>query len=294
LLPRHLNQDALENLFGAIRALGYRNNNPTCEMFSSAYKTLLLNNLMSAHSPGSNCEEDFSGGCLTSYQTLFETYTNCEANTIEREIEERVADGLPKKFVDNDYNLKLLGNQTQNYIAGYIVKKLNSVLFKNCRICLNEICSKGSNDHQLIQARDYKHNGKYLLKYPNYNFCMLVQNVINIISHNLPNICHQKNLKIELINVIEEKVDIKYITSCPDHKLMFPQKFVNFTVKFMVNNWCTQINRILSDKINLSKNESDKIKINAFERYKLFSKKKNSLKMLLLYYYITLLILIFK
>ncbi|KAF0732372.1 Uncharacterized protein FWK35_00028327 [Aphis craccivora] len=174
LLPRHLNQDALENLFGAIRALGYRNNNPTCEMFSSAYKTLLLNNLMSAHSPGSNCEKDFSGGCLTSYQTLFETYTNCEANTIEREIEERVADGLPKKFVDNDYNLKLLGNQTQNYIAVYIVKKLNFVLFKNCRICLNEICSKGSNDHKLIQARDYKHNSKYLLKYPNSNFCMLV------------------------------------------------------------------------------------------------------------------------
>ncbi|CAI6374112.1 unnamed protein product [Macrosiphum euphorbiae] len=96
LLPRHLNQDALENLFGAIRALGYRNNNPTCEMFASAYKTLLLNNLMSAHSPGSNCEEDFSGGCLTSYQTLFEMYTNCEANTIEHEIEERVADVLPK------------------------------------------------------------------------------------------------------------------------------------------------------------------------------------------------------
>lgn len=139
---------------------------------------------------------------MTSYQTLFETYTNCEANTIEREIEEPVADGLPKKFVDNDYNLKLLGIQTQNYIAGYIVKKLNSVLFKNCRTCLNEICSKRSNDHQLIQARDYKHNGKYLLKYPNSNFYILVQNVINIISHNLPNICHHKNLKIELINII--------------------------------------------------------------------------------------------
>lgn len=109
---------------------------------------------MTAHSPGSNSEEDFLGGCLTSYQTLFEMYTNCEANTIEHEIEERVSDVLPKKFVDNDYNLTLLGSQTQNYIAGYVVKKLNSVLFKNCLICLSEICSKLSNYHQLIQARD--------------------------------------------------------------------------------------------------------------------------------------------
>lgn len=189
-------------------------------MFASAYKTLLLNNLMLAHSPGSNCEEDFSGGCLISYQTLFETYTNCEANTIEHEIEERIADVLPKKFTDNDYNLTLLGSQTQNYIAAYIVKKLNSVLFKNCRICLNEICSKLSNDHQLIQARDYKHSGNLLLKYPDSKFCLLVQNVINIISHVLPNLCHHKNLKIELINIIEGKVDIKYI-ACLDHKLIF-------------------------------------------------------------------------
>lgn len=67
LLLRHFNQDSLENFFGASRALGYRNNNPTCEMFSSAYKTLVLNNMMSSYSPGSNCKDDFSGGCLTSY-----------------------------------------------------------------------------------------------------------------------------------------------------------------------------------------------------------------------------------
>lgn len=31
---------------------------------------------MSAHSPGSNCEEDYGDGCLTSYSSLFETYQN--------------------------------------------------------------------------------------------------------------------------------------------------------------------------------------------------------------------------
>jgi len=41
----------------------------------------------------------------------------------------------------------------------------------------------------------------------------------------------------------------------------------------MVHNWCTQVNRLLSGTINLSKNESDHIKISAFSRYKTFSKK---------------------
>lgn len=42
----------------------------------------------------------------------------------------------------------------------------------------------------------------------------------------------------------------------------------------MVHNWCTQINRLLSGKSNLNINESDQIKINAYERYQLFNKKK--------------------
>lgn len=102
---------------------------------------------------------------------------------------------------------------------------------------------------------------------------MLVQNIINIISHNLPSICHHKNLKVDLINIIEKTIDLKYIT-CPEHKSLFPQKFIHFLVKLMVHNWCMQVNRILSGKLNLNKNESDQIKINAFARYKLYSKRK--------------------
>lgn len=210
---------------------------------------------------------------MISYQTLFATF-NEQLDTVEPESDkQRVADGLLKESSNSNSDIILLESQTKNYIAGFIVKKLNTVFFKNCKVCLKEICSNLNNDHQLIQARDYQLNGKHLLKYPNSRFCSLVQNVINIISHNLPSICHHKQLKVDLINIIEEKVDLKYIT-CLEHKLLFPEKFINFTVKLMVHNWCTQINRLLSGKSNLNKNESDQIKINAYERYKLFNKKK--------------------
>jgi len=54
ILPRHLNKDPIEKIFGGVRSLGCEN--PSCNSFILAYKTLLLNNLISSQSPGANCE----------------------------------------------------------------------------------------------------------------------------------------------------------------------------------------------------------------------------------------------
>lgn len=98
LLMRNFNQDSLENFFGALRALGYRNNNPNCLNFVSSYRTLLLNNLMSSHSPGVNCEDDSDTDCLTPYQTLFDIYSSNtpEPDLDEHSVEKRVSDGQLK------------------------------------------------------------------------------------------------------------------------------------------------------------------------------------------------------
>lgn len=58
LLPRRVNQDAVENLFGGVRSHGHRNVNPTAESFVHSLKALMLNNLASWKSSGENCEED--------------------------------------------------------------------------------------------------------------------------------------------------------------------------------------------------------------------------------------------
>lgn len=179
-----------------MRAHGYRNNNPTCDMFAATYRTLLLNNLMSAHSPGSNCKEDFDEGTLTTYQSLFEMYADNMAEPDEENTEERVADGLPKLIgCDSEFE-NSLGSQSKTYVAGYVIKKLNTTLFKGCVTCLSHICSTClTKDHNIIVARDYN-RGKLLLKYPNSIFNKLVQNSIDIIGYNLPSICHYRNLKV--------------------------------------------------------------------------------------------------
>lgn len=56
--PRNINQDPLENYFGRVRVLNYRNVNPNATTFTYAFKSLLLTNILSPHSKFANCEED--------------------------------------------------------------------------------------------------------------------------------------------------------------------------------------------------------------------------------------------
>ncbi len=72
LFLRNFNQDPLEKFFGSIRSHGVRNIMPTCTSFETSFKTLLITNLTSSYSIGSNCENNDSGGCLSSLKSLIE------------------------------------------------------------------------------------------------------------------------------------------------------------------------------------------------------------------------------
>jgi len=121
LLPRHLNKDPLENFFGAVRSLGC--DNPTCSAFITAYKTLLLNNLVSSQSPGAN-REDFTESSLISFQHFF---TANQEPTKSPEL----AMNLPRLEAskDMDKTIEHLTTVTHTYIAGFIAKKAKSGCF---------------------------------------------------------------------------------------------------------------------------------------------------------------------
>lgn len=71
LKTRYVNQDPLENFFGVIRSHNRRNVNPTCAIFESSFKTLLVNNLTGKRTVGGNCEID-TGEPLFSLQHFVE------------------------------------------------------------------------------------------------------------------------------------------------------------------------------------------------------------------------------
>lgn len=254
-LPRHINQDSLENFFGAIRSVG--STNPNCNAFIVAYKTLVLNNLVSPQSPGANCEEDFTEGSLSSFRNLFDKAKHFQTDTSS-------CINTAADFSETTNQLSLttafVQGQTKTFIAGYILKKLNKDLFKNCKYCLNLLCSTNvSNDHQLISAREYK-SSYHSLKYPSLSLKSIVHNIISYVGQKMPIVCHHENIFYNLCNNVHNIFNFDDILNCPEHHKIFPVKIVEIVVKLMINHYCSEVNRILLGKKKVRQNENDPIK----------------------------------
>lgn len=71
ILTRRINQDPLENFFGAIRSAGGNNQTPSCGDFTNHFKKLAFNCLFK-HSDG-NCEADLDSLLLTELEKIPET-----------------------------------------------------------------------------------------------------------------------------------------------------------------------------------------------------------------------------
>lgn len=120
VLTRFFQQDALENLFGYIRSHGVRHTSPGPSQFIASFKTLLINNFMTAHSPYSNCEEDTCDGVLGDLKQ----FLNVEPSFSDGQKSPSVESTEPEIPADVHLNRKSrISTCTMVYYAGYIVKK---------------------------------------------------------------------------------------------------------------------------------------------------------------------------
>lgn len=261
-LTRNCNQDPIENFFGAIRSHALRSNNPTCLAFVAAYKTLLINNMMSSKSIGSNCEEDECDSCLKNLKSLFETETGVSTSS---------AENLIINCKDNPITGKLnksvsIQSQSDAYVTGYILKKLKI----SCEICKTSLFCKVDNEdiHNVIKAREYGH-----LHYPNVKICQLFSEIKKLVNELLPNNCSKKGIKTLICSQIYDSLGNSFssILTCKDHNII--KIFVNRSVKILIFSWCREVNRILTGK-QTNIDRSDKIKQLAKLRHRKFSKYK--------------------
>lgn len=267
-MTRNLNQDPLENLFGAVRSLGCVN--PTCGSFISSYKTLMLNNLVSPHSLGANCEEDLTDGSLTNYKNLFSFDNNeiCKPPTL--------AVNLPKPGISSIINTTTenLRQLTNSYIAGFIIKKLNREILKDCKKCLKKMCTDEIlTENELITVREYQ-STRLNLKYPGVSFRILIDNIITYINNILPSISHHQNIQYTLVHNIKLYFDLSNIC-CLEHTDIFKDKIVKCITNLFIKHWCAEVNKILSGKREMRIEEKDQVKILANVWHKSHSKKKN-------------------
>lgn len=260
---RHLNQDPVENFFGAVRSHGCRNNNPTCDQFESAFATLLINNLNSVHTRGKNCEGDF---CDSLYTLIINE--NCEATSSTCTVD--LGSILEINFtpIEEKQNDPRIIAPLQ-YVSGYFLKKVKSVIYKNCDRCKVDFSSDCEIEY--IKLREYA--GKRWLCTPSNDLIITISNMQDIVNYILKESFQKKNLKEIIKTSMLVLIDFNFI-KCSQHKNKTIDYLINIVSRCFIFNYCKSINKILAGRRDID-DESDHFQSKAKKfRSKCFKRKK--------------------
>lgn len=261
---RHFNQDPLENFFGCIRSHGAQNTKPSCAAFEGAFASLLINNLNSSHSPGSNCEEDMCQG----FKNLGTLLLNDNSRTPENNSTEINYNHINDSII-LDMNLKK-NNPTiyasLSYVTGYVLHKTRKI-FKNCPTCRSDLYT--SEQTECIRMREFNKKARWLTypSYPLIEFFSAVQDVTINIIRTASNI---SNIKEYIKTVLFVTIGTNFI-KCQEHKAQITAYIFDLSSRFFICNWCRDANKVLKGT-RLDFDEEDEIQKLCNEYFK--KKKK--------------------
>lgn len=280
ILTRFFNQDPLENFFSYVRAHGVRNILPGSSHFMSSFKTLLVNNFLTYHSPFSNCEKDNTSMLLGNLKSFLTTNIEIDVDTTLQNLN---TDDVQSQFSAIPLHKRTKLNKcTITYYAGYVAKKVSVLVGRkfNCATCKNNLtaCSSTANT-DFIEAREYKPN---LLLRPGSFLVFIVNQAVSHLYYLIPRIANQKYISRFLINVLLKKIDFRPI-NCPEHNLKI--YICNILVRCCLYFWCKKINKIANGKdlkfytfVKICKqvNLLDPMKIKAMKKWENKRKGKKS------------------
>lgn len=278
IILRVFQQDALENFFGCIRNYSGRENNPSASHFVTSFKALIINNFMSSHSPGANCEEDKGEGTLDNLH-----------NFLLGEHLPTGVESLGEPLLDHDvqiptsigaYRKCKISRCTITYIAGFIAKKLFQKI--QCDDCKQRLLFREHDaDMDFIEARQYSHSN--LIK-PGTYLTFLFSQSMSRLFYLIPRLCHHKNISILLQSILLEQLNFNLVNN-PCHPNN-QHTLVKIIVRCCIFFWSKRVNKIVKGKDEkfikyLSSNHKvssiDPIKLQAFKKYqnKMKRAKKN-------------------
>lgn len=239
LCTRTLNQDCLENMFGVIRGLSGQNSRPTTVQFASAFKTCLVNNLIS-NSNSTNCEDDgthFITGLLDSFTSTSDNDSSSEIFHCDDPpcMSTNLEIMLKTQFVSAN---KLFRTNTSSYITGFICKR---VVKKDCPNCTSYFFTNETTDiHCLIHLKDYSGTSLF---YPSISIINVVNDTKKIVFEKFFDVMEKNNLSRELLNYVHLN-----ITCCATHDDNNNKSIGQCIVHIMIKYILYQINRKLKLK----------------------------------------------
>lgn len=249
--PRLINQDPLENFFGRIRAMNYRNTNPDVNAFVYSFKSLVISNILTPKSQFTNCEDD-DGETLIDFKYLFTSTQNLTEKNVDN-LKMSPSPATSQHIFNEGQGTTLdkvirekIKIQTSAYTAGYICRKMTKKI--NCNACNNTFTTKEVQGiHAFITQREYKRLKHKNLAYPNARFLRLYNQCAQSIHNYLNTQCHETGIKSQLNAILSEN-DVSWL-GCEKHNFDIKQFFKGLIIRLHVHNWCNTINRILNGKV---------------------------------------------
>lgn len=237
---RHLNQDPLENFFSSVRSHGYRNNNPTCAGFEVAFASLLIKSVSSVHSPGANCEKD----TCSSFSTLKDIFfTNTISENVQSDID------IDDVNCDHILGLDMKKNNPKTmaqleYVAGYVLRKTQKSIFKNCpHCCENLYSSTKTSSSGFLENKEY--SIERCLTYPAEDFLKLFSDIQDVVTNLLRQRITNPNIRHYIKTILYIVCDTNSIKSCNEHKKCIMDYVLDLSCRFFLCNWCKDTNKIL-------------------------------------------------
>ncbi|XP_045493197.1 uncharacterized protein LOC123692481 [Colias croceus] len=258
LTTRSFNQDPLENFFSGIRSNGIRNVNPSCNQFCNAFKTLIINNFNSSHSPRANCEND-DNNAFKSMANLLNDKKCIDSNNDDFACD---IDGLLNVMGQIKNNDKLVYAEAKKYVIGYVIKKCKTKIFRNCKYCMHDLCRSEVDLQSFNYEVDYT---KKSLFHPSVNFISLMTDIFYITVACLRDCPESKFIKKKIKLMLNCACNYQII-SCKKHKGELIDLINNLSINLIIHSWCKGVNRIINGKLSKF-DKNDQVKQQALEFY---------------------------
>ncbi|XP_045504408.1 uncharacterized protein LOC123701039 [Colias croceus] len=252
--PRNINQDPLENFFGRVRALNYRNINPDANTFIYSFKSLLFSNLLSPHSKFANCEVD-NGDTLIDTNFLFEDNNDENKQTLNyvstpSTSQETQVSAFRGSIQNENVILEKVKVQCSAYTAGYICRKMTKSV-NNCKNCMKSFTSKSTEDNiysYMRQREYYKLLKNSNLVYPSSKLLVLYREASCLVHNYLNDNCIQNEIGANLREKIQD-LEFSWLGCQKTHNMCLKKMFLTYIVRLHVHNWSNIINKILKGAI---------------------------------------------
>ncbi|KAJ8915349.1 hypothetical protein NQ315_008236 [Exocentrus adspersus] len=247
LRPRALNQDALENLFGAIRS--GCGDNPTVFQFIGSLKTQILNGLTKQALSGTNCEKDDNVllSNLKSFLRVEETHTDSDAET---GVTPLLHETSPNVDTSDLANAVSGGNEetlSVAYVSGFIAKKILGPDHQ-CDDCLQLLCWTSMEAQNLFIAFKEWTDNENILMYPSENLVIAVGQAVTVLENFIQK--HGGKPDLSKCSAIEIKNVVNFSWfSCELHCNTIIEGVIKAVCRIGIPWWCKRQNRnIIQEK----------------------------------------------